>query len=257
MMMLVDRAQPPHVVLSLGVAGIIILSHRRKARASLCRCSPRFNWVRIRVRLFCRSGPAIVFAGHPSYYSRFLDQFSGSNAIVIPATLLHSLYLLAVVLEQQTGTASVEIMTDTGACTEVVFGLLWVAGLPLLSARTADISAEPVIGRRYDHSCLGLLSLMKNKRRRTLIQLNRGNTAQTGPCRLPRQARRTAPAVSRGAGDHLGASDPVVPGTQAPGEDPGRYAGAPPGPVPGCGSRWFLFLNAACSDGRMSHTRPR
>ena len=50
------------------------------------------------------------------------------SAIVIPGTLRDSLYLLAVVLEQQTELNPMEIMTHTGAYTDVVFGLFWISG---------------------------------------------------------------------------------------------------------------------------------
>ena len=43
-----------------------------------------------------------------------------------PGTLRDSLFLLAVVLEQQTELHPTEIMTDTGAYTDVVFGLFWL-----------------------------------------------------------------------------------------------------------------------------------
>jgi TnpA family transposase len=48
-----------------------------------------------------------------TYYNLVSDQFTGLNAIVIPGTLRDSLYLLSVVLEQQTELHPIEIMTDT------------------------------------------------------------------------------------------------------------------------------------------------
>jgi hypothetical protein len=45
------------------------------------------------------------------------------NAIPVPGTLRDSLVLLAVVLEQQTELKPMQIMTDTGAYSDVVFGL--------------------------------------------------------------------------------------------------------------------------------------
>jgi len=71
------------------------------------------------------------------------DQFTGLNGIVIPGTLRDSLYLLALVLEQETELAPVEIMTDTGAYTDVVFGLFWLLGYRF-SPRIADVG-----GTRY------------------------------------------------------------------------------------------------------------
>ena len=47
---------------------------------------------------------------------------------MVPGTLRDSLFLHAVVLEQQTELTPTEIMTDTGAYTDVVFGLFWLLG---------------------------------------------------------------------------------------------------------------------------------
>jgi TnpA family transposase len=78
-----------------------------------------------------------------TYYNLVSDQFTGLNAIVIPGTLRDSLYLLAVVLEQQTELHPTEIMTDTAAYTDVVFGLFWLLGYRFCP-RIADIG-----GARY------------------------------------------------------------------------------------------------------------
>jgi TnpA family transposase len=64
------------------------------------------------------AGPNPKYFGYErgaTYYNLVSDQFTGLNAIVIPGTLRDSLYLLAVVLEQQTELHPTEIMTDTGA----------------------------------------------------------------------------------------------------------------------------------------------
>jgi TnpA family transposase len=77
------------------------------------------------------AGPNPKYFGYEhgaTYYNLVSDQFTGLNAIVIPGTLRDSLYLLAVVLEQQTELHPTEIMTDTGAYTDVVFGLFWLLG---------------------------------------------------------------------------------------------------------------------------------
>jgi len=78
-----------------------------------------------------------------TYYNLISDRFTGLNAIVVPGTLRDSLYLLAVVLEQQTELNLMEVMTDTGAYTDVVFGLFWLLGFRF-SPRIADIG-----GARY------------------------------------------------------------------------------------------------------------
>ncbi|MBU2808928.1 Tn3 family transposase [Acidithiobacillus ferrooxidans F221] len=52
-----------------------------------------------------------------------LTERTGLNAITVPGTLRDSLVLLAVVLEQQTELQPTQIMTDTGAYSDLVFGL--------------------------------------------------------------------------------------------------------------------------------------
>lgn len=74
-----------------------------------------------------------------TWYNLISNQFSGLNAITVPGTLKDSLILLAVVLEQQTELQPVQIMTDTGAYSDVVFGLFRLLGYRF-SPRLADIS---------------------------------------------------------------------------------------------------------------------
>ena len=66
------------------------------------------------------------------------DQFTGLNGIAVPGTLRDSLILLAVVLEQQTELQPTQIMTDTGAYSDVVFGLFRLLGYRFCP-RLADI----------------------------------------------------------------------------------------------------------------------
>jgi hypothetical protein len=92
------------------------------------------------------AGPNPKYFGYErgvTYYNLISDQFTGLNAIVVPGTLRDSLSLLAVVLEQQTELNPTEIMTDTGAYTDVVFGLFWLLGYRFCP-RIADIG-----GARY------------------------------------------------------------------------------------------------------------
>ena len=74
-----------------------------------------------------------------TWYNLVSDQCSGLNAITVPGTLRDSLVLLAVVLEQQTDLQPTQIMTDTGAYSDVVFGLFRLLGYRF-SPRLADIS---------------------------------------------------------------------------------------------------------------------
>lgn len=73
-----------------------------------------------------------------TWYNLISDQCTGLNAITVPGTLRDSLVLLAVVLEQQTELQPTQIMTDTGAYSDVVFGLFRLLGYRF-SPRLADI----------------------------------------------------------------------------------------------------------------------
>jgi len=53
--------------------------------------------------------------------------------MLVPGTLRDSWIWLAVVLEQQTELRPTHIMTDTGAYSDVVFGLFRLVRLPLLA----------------------------------------------------------------------------------------------------------------------------
>ncbi|MFO7642718.1 MAG: Tn3 family transposase [Candidatus Competibacteraceae bacterium] len=73
-----------------------------------------------------------------TWYNLVSDQFTGLHAITVPGTLRDSLILLAVVLEQQTELQPTQIMTDTGAYSDVVFGLFRLLGYRF-SPRLADV----------------------------------------------------------------------------------------------------------------------
>ena len=73
-----------------------------------------------------------------TYYNLVSDQFTGLNAIVVPGTLRDSLVILGLLLGQETDLAPTEIMTDTAAYADTVFGLFWLIGYQL-SPRLADI----------------------------------------------------------------------------------------------------------------------
>ena len=76
-----------------------------------------------------------------TWYNLLSDQGSGLNAITVPGTLCDSLVLLAVVLEQQTELQPTQIMTDTGAYSDVVFGLFRLLGYRFCP-RLADIDGS-------------------------------------------------------------------------------------------------------------------
>jgi TnpA family transposase len=73
-----------------------------------------------------------------TYYNLVSDQFTGLHGITVPGTLRDSLVLLAVLLEQQTELQPTQIMTDTGAYSDVIFGLFRLLGYRF-SPRLADI----------------------------------------------------------------------------------------------------------------------
>jgi len=80
-----------------------------------------------------------------TWYNLLSNQFTGLNAITTPGTLRDSLVLLAVVLEQQTELKPTQIITDTGAYSDVVFGLFRLLGYRF-SPRLADIGGTRFSG---------------------------------------------------------------------------------------------------------------
>ena len=73
-----------------------------------------------------------------TYYNLVSDQFTGLNAVVVPGTLRESLLILGLLLDQETDLEPAEIMTDTAAYADTVFGLFWLLGYQF-SPRLADI----------------------------------------------------------------------------------------------------------------------
>ena len=89
------------------------------------------------------SGPNPRYFGQErgvTYYNLTSDQFTGLGGIVVPGTLRDSLALLSVLLEQETSLQPTEVMTDTdtGAYTDVMFGIFHLLGFQF-SPRLADI----------------------------------------------------------------------------------------------------------------------
>lgn len=96
----------------------LLLAHRR-------------NPARTTVQPLPHAGPNPKYFGVGSgvtYYDLTSNQFTGLNGIVVPGTLRDSLVLFAVVPEQQTELQPTQIMTDTGAYSDVVFGLFRLLG---------------------------------------------------------------------------------------------------------------------------------
>jgi TnpA family transposase len=94
-----------------------------------------------------------------TWYNLISDQFSGLNDITVPGTLRDSLILLAVVLEQQTDLHPTQIMTDTGAYSDVVFGLFRLLGYRF-SPRLADVGGTRFwrIDSQADYGMLNTIS---------------------------------------------------------------------------------------------------
>ncbi len=87
------------------------------------------------------SGPNPRYYGQErgvTFYNLVSDQFTGLNGITVPGTLRDSLTLLSLVLEQQTDLQPTEIMSDTGAYTDTIFGIFHLLGFQF-SPRLADI----------------------------------------------------------------------------------------------------------------------
>lgn len=97
-----------------------------------------------------------------TWYNLMSDQFSGLNDITVPGTLRDSLVLLAVVLEQQTDLQPTQIITDTGAYSDVVFGLFRLLGYRF-SPRLADIGGTRFwrIDPQADYGMLNTISANK------------------------------------------------------------------------------------------------
>ncbi len=73
-----------------------------------------------------------------TWYNMLSDQYSGLGAMVVPGTLRDSLAILALLLEQETELDPSQIMTDTAAYSDSIFGLFWLLGYQFCP-RLADI----------------------------------------------------------------------------------------------------------------------
>ena len=73
-----------------------------------------------------------------TWYNMISDQYSGLGALVVPGTLRDSLVVLALLLDQETELEPLEIMSDTAAYSDAIFGLFWLLGYRF-SPRLADV----------------------------------------------------------------------------------------------------------------------
>lgn len=63
-----------------------------------------------------------------TWYNMLSDQYSGLGATVVPGTLRDSLAILALLLDQETELDPTQIMTDSAAYSDTIFGLFWLLG---------------------------------------------------------------------------------------------------------------------------------
>lgn len=73
-----------------------------------------------------------------TFYNFMSNQYSGFYGLVVPGALKDSPYILEGLLEQQTSLRPVEVMADSGAYSDIVFGLFWLLGYQF-SPRLADL----------------------------------------------------------------------------------------------------------------------
>ena len=122
--------------------------------------------------------PKTIYAGtNPRYfgigrgitsYDLISDQFAGLNRLVITGTIRDSLYLLELVLGQETTIKPREIMTDTAGYSDIIFGLFALLGYRF-SPRLADIGGSR-LWRFNSNADYGVLnSLSKNRLSEGLI----------------------------------------------------------------------------------------
>lgn len=93
-------------------------------------------------------------------YNLMSNQYTGLNGIVVTGTLRDSLVLVSLLLGQQTTLQPTEIMTDTGAYSDVIFGLLWLLGYQF-SPRISDIGGVRFwrVDRAADYGPLNNLAI--------------------------------------------------------------------------------------------------
>lgn len=111
------------------------------------------------------SGPNPRYFGQErgvTFYNLVSDQFTGLNGITVPGTLRDSLVLLSVGMEQQTELQPTEIMTDTGAYTDTMFGIFHLLGYQF-SPRHADIGGSRFwrVDQEADYGALNALAAQR------------------------------------------------------------------------------------------------
>ncbi len=94
-----------------------------------------------------------------TWYNMLSDQYSGLGATVVPGTLRDSLAILALLLEQETEVDPTQIMTDSAAYSDTIFGLFWLLGYQFCP-RLADIGGARLwrIDKSADYGPLDVIA---------------------------------------------------------------------------------------------------
>lgn len=106
-----------------------------------------------------------------TWYELTSDQYTGLGGTVIPGTLRDSMYILEVLLGQDTCLRPLEIMTDTAGASDVVFALFWLLGYRF-SPRLADVGESRFWRMDSDADYGALNGLARNKINTKLISDN-------------------------------------------------------------------------------------
>ena len=144
------------------------------------------------------SGPNPRYYGQErgvTFYNLVSDQFTGLNGITVPGTLRDSLTLLSVVLEQQTELQPTEIMSDTGAYTDTIFGIFHLLGYQF-SPRLADIGGTRFwrVDGKADYGALDELAAQR-------INIEGHHSALGGPA-APGRVAQARHGASNGIDPH-------------------------------------------------------
>jgi TnpA family transposase len=94
-----------------------------------------------------------------TWYNMLSDQYSGLGATVVPGTLRDSLAILALLLEQETELDPSQVMTDSAAYSDTIFGLFWLLGYQFCP-RLADIGGARLwrLNKTADYGPLGAIA---------------------------------------------------------------------------------------------------
>lgn len=94
-----------------------------------------------------------------TWYNMLSDQYAGLGELVVPGTLRDSLFILALLLNQETELDPSEIMTDNAAYSDSMFGLFWLLGYQFCP-RLADIGGTRLwrVGKTDHYGPIGQIA---------------------------------------------------------------------------------------------------